>query len=288
MQLSILIDTNSILIRYAMAQKESNYGGLKYFFRLIITLIKKYPHSRFFMTSDCSRHNNFRRNIDPQYKLNRKPLPNLVSLQRQKLSSILNSHNIELIKNESHEADDIIASLANILPGKKIVISSDKDLLQLINQNVCIYNPFKNSKIFTDIEVQKSYGITAKQLKLYLSIVGDSADNIKGVYGLGPKKTVELINSLDQTIIDLIYDDPKEILNYIPKKFRKYDFSNLSTSMSLVDLVYDLFHKDNISRGSVLSQEQVNNMIASIQNLEEPPMDLDIWSDMGDISIEDF
>ena len=96
---------------------------------------------------------------------------------------------------EGFEADDLVATIVKKFKSddlKIIIASSDKDLAQLVSENVKILDPIKG-KFFDQVELEKKFGIPPSKIVDYLALVGDASDNVPGVPGVGPKTAVKLL-----------------------------------------------------------------------------------------------
>ncbi len=138
----------------------------------------------------------FRHKLYPDYKANRPPMPEDLAQQVPYVRQLVNALGMEQLELQGYEADDIIATLARRFSeesGRKVVIvSGDKDLLQLISDKVVIWDPMKDEII--DLSAfTKKYGISPRQFGDVLSLSGDTADNIPGIQGVGPKTALKLI-----------------------------------------------------------------------------------------------
>jgi len=152
-----------------------------------------------------------RKVMDPQYKANRQELPDDLKLQLKMLPELMNAMGYPAFKSSGYEADDIIATLARLgesMDLDVVIVSSDKDFCQLVSDKVLIYNIAKEQMVDANAVVLK-YGISPTQFLDYLSIVGDTSDNIKGVQGIGPKGAVDLLSSYGT--LDNIYLNVKTI-----------------------------------------------------------------------------
>jgi DNA polymerase-1 len=139
---------------------------------------------------------NFRHALYPDYKAHRPPIPEDLRVQLPLVRKVAESLNISMLECYGVEADDIIATVAHKanLEGKlATIVSPDKDLTQLINHNINVYDPVKNKFVDAD-EVFNKFGVQPNQVRDYLAIVGDAADNIPGVSGVGPKGAADLLN----------------------------------------------------------------------------------------------
>jgi len=138
----------------------------------------------------------FRHDIYPNYKANRPPMPEDLAVQIPYIKELVRAMNIPCFETQGIEADDIIASAAQLLSsqGKKVVVvSGDKDLLQLVNEHVVMWDPMKD-KVMDIAAVEEKYHVKPEQLLDCYSLMGDSSDNVPGVPGVGPKTVEKLIN----------------------------------------------------------------------------------------------
>lgn len=139
--------------------------------------------------------NNFRKNISKLYKSNRKEQPEDLMSQRKYLIPLLEALGIKVFMVDTFEADDVIGTLtrkAEVLGEQSIIVSGDKDFCQLISDRTKIYDYTKNLMLDRQY-VYNRYGITPEQFIDYLAIVGDSADCIVGVKGVGAKGASKLL-----------------------------------------------------------------------------------------------
>lgn len=131
-----------------------------------------------------------------EYKANRPPAPDDLVMQLKLVEKAARALNFECISRAGYEADDIIATLAKMATEEKreaIVISSDKDLMQLVNHHVRMYDPAK-SKFVEEEDIFKKFGVGADKVREVQALMGDSSDNIPGVAGFGPKTAAQLVN----------------------------------------------------------------------------------------------
>lgn len=191
-----VIDMNNLLIRYCFAipEKLSPDGiMINGIYGLLRFINKIKTESIIFCADKCSK--NFRKDILHSYKANRKPVENKIYTQIDFMISIANNLDIPVIVHDNYEADDLIASIVKYNNHEKFnVYSTDKDLLQLcVYDNVTLINPFSN-EVLTEQTIQAKYGVSAKDFTMFLALMGDSADNIPGILGVGPKTATKIIN----------------------------------------------------------------------------------------------
>ena len=158
-----------------------------------------------------SARKNFRNEIYSEYKANRSDAPDDLIPQFEYIRKSVEAFNLPSIELLNYEADDLIATYSKkiIDAGAKVtVISSDKDLMQLVSKKIRLFDPMK-SKIIGEKEVFEKFGVRPNQVIDVQSLAGDSSDNIPGVPGIGIKTASELINKYKN--LDNLLDKASEI-----------------------------------------------------------------------------
>lgn len=210
-----LIDGNSLLFRAyygvhsRLTRADGTPTGAVYgFFNMILPILATAKHDdAFICVFDASRIT-FRQDIYPEYKMNRTTTPADLIAQGQMIQSGLMSLGMPVLCIPGVEADDVIATLARqncTSTNATRIITSDKDLMQLVSDCVFLYDGMKNREIHEDAVLEK-FGVKPHQVIDVQSLMGDSSDNVPGVPGIGPKKASELINqfgSLDNLYANL-------------------------------------------------------------------------------------
>ncbi|NIA04719.1 MAG: DNA polymerase I [Proteobacteria bacterium] len=138
----------------------------------------------------------FRHRLYPLYKANRPPMPDDLAAQIPYIRRIVQAYNILCLEHDDLEADDLIASVTKQLTARGcrvMIVSGDKDLLQLVSDTVSWWDPMSD-RLMDPKAVKKKYGLDPGQLLDYFALTGDSADNIPGVPGIGPKTAQKLID----------------------------------------------------------------------------------------------
>lgn len=182
----------------------------------------------------------FRNDIYDQYKANRPPAPEDLIPQFPLVRDVTNAMNIVSIEKEGYEADDLIATMAKSATENGLnvtVISSDKDLTQLIDDRVRMYDPMKQKIIDKDVVYEK-YGVYPNRILDLLSLMGDSADNIPGVPGIGPKIAAELLNNYDS--LEGVFENAEQIKQPKRKQALLDNHDKALLSKELVALKYDV------------------------------------------------
>lgn len=150
----------------------------------------------------------FRHQYYPDYKANRPTMPDDLVPQIPYIKDIVAAYNFLILEKPGVEADDLIASAARVLAAAGwpvVVVSGDKDLLQLVSNRITFWEPMKDSVLNVDA-VRQKYKVAPPQLLDLFALMGDTSDNIPGVAGIGPKTAEKLINefgSLDGVYANL-------------------------------------------------------------------------------------
>ncbi|MXU66477.1 DNA polymerase I [Oceanomicrobium pacificus] len=153
----------------------------------------------------------FRSDIYPEYKANRPPAPEDLVPQFGLIRDATRAFNLPCIEVEGFEADDIIATYARLAVeagGRATVVSSDKDLMQLIRPGVDMIDPMKNRHIGPE-QVEEKFGVGPERVIDVQSLAGDSVDNIPGAPGIGVKTAALLINEYGD--LDALLERAEEI-----------------------------------------------------------------------------
>lgn len=142
-----------------------------------------------------SKEKTFRHDIYTEYKANREAPPEDLAKQFPYFEPLAKAYNISSVRIPGYEADDIIGTLArkgSEAGYRVVIVSGDKDMMQLVNSKVQMLDTMKN-KWFGIEEVKEKFGVPPEQVIEVMGLMGDSSDNIPGVKGVGPKTATELI-----------------------------------------------------------------------------------------------
>lgn len=207
-----LVDGSGYIFRayFALPQNLTNpqgqpVGAVLGFTNMMVKLIEDLKAPYLAVVFDAARKN-FRYDIYDQYKANRDDPPDDLIPQFPLFRTATEAFGVPAIEVEGYEADDIIATYAKqaVAQGKKVtIVGSDKDLMQLVNDNVRLYDPMKAKYIEAD-EVFEKFGVTPDKVVDVQALAGDSVDNVPGVPGIGVKTAAQLINE---------YGSLEELLN---------------------------------------------------------------------------
>ena len=153
--------------------------------------------------------------LAPDYKANRPPAPPDLNAQVPVIRDLIDAFGWPLFQQQAWEADDLISALVNAFSGREIrIVSADKDLAQLVNDRVAMLIPSHTGAGFElrdEAAVVEKFGVPPSGIIDYLALVGDAADNIPGIEGVGPKTAAKLIAAHGS--IDAILANPAAVAN---------------------------------------------------------------------------
>ena len=267
-----LIDGSSYLYRafHAMPPLSTSSGlptgAVKGVVNMLRNLRKENPNAHYLSIFDA-KGKNFRHDIYKEYKANRPPMPEDLREQLSPLKEICNAMGMPVIEIPKVEADDVIASLADLgsKQGIPIVISSlDKDLMQLVTDPLIKMMNTMNNQIYDVSGVQEKFGVHPNQIIDYLAIVGDSSDNIPGVPKAGPKTAVKWLKEFKN--LKGIIKNADSLTGVVGQNFRD-SIPDLDRNIELVTLKRDV--DIGVSLESLLKasedQEELNKLFASLE-----------------------
>ncbi len=208
------------------------YGCTNMFLRVA----KRFEHFRAVAALDSGR-DTVRRERYPAYKANRKEIDEDLRSQFVHIPAMLEALGLAAIAIPGYEADDIVAAIRSAYPEDEIiVISSDKDLAQLVNSRTFLYDGVKD-RIIDAAAVAEKFGVPPEKMRDFLALTGDSSDNVPGVPGIGPKTAAKLL--ADFRDIDDMYARPDALVPKLREKLMA-NREQLLLSRELVTLIADL------------------------------------------------
>jgi DNA polymerase-1 len=280
-------------------------GGMAGFLKSLGFAIRSFKPTRVVLIFDGQGGSLRRRKIYSEYKANRKPPTRLnrqydmttdeqerdnMKWQLVSLIEMLECLPVSVLAIDNIEADDAIAYLSELVTqkgGNSIIYSTDKDFLQMVNENVKLYNPVKK-KTFDIDTVLETYGVHPSNFVFYRALLGDKSDNIDGIRGAGEKSVLKYIPELSsptsEVTLDLVeqkYVDIKKkpklienILNNTDIVDRNLQLMNLHDVNINVDAKMKIIHKFEEScpplRKSDLTRMMVRSkIIGSIPNYDQ-------------------
>ena len=242
----ILVDGSSYLFRafHALPPLVTSQGQPTGAIKGVISMIRRlqsdFPMSNIVVVFDA-KGKTFRNDLYPDYKANRPPMPDELRTQIEPIHRIIEQMGLPLIVEPGVEADDVIGTLAwrAAAEGQQVLISTgDKDMAQLVNPNVTLMNTMTDQYL-DEAGVVTKFGVRPDQIIDYLSLVGDTVDNIPGVHKCGPKTAVKWLAAYDSLegvmahaneITGKVGDYLREALPHLPLS---YDLATIRTALTL-------------------------------------------------------
>jgi DNA polymerase-1 len=230
----VLLDAHSIIFRSYFAfiknplknSRGETTSGIFGFLNTLEKIKAKFDTEYIALAFDTPAET-FRDKVFKEYKATRPAPPPDIPFQIIKTKEVAGFLGIPAFELDGFEADDVLATLAVQLKklGEVYIVTSDKDLLQLVGGNVYVYDAY-GDMIFTRDKVLEKFGVPPEQIPDYLALVGDSIDNVPGVPGIGPKRAMEILNK---------YDSLETALEKDPRLTGHRDKARLSKKLILLE-----------------------------------------------------
>lgn len=243
-KLLTLVDGSYYLFRayHAMpgltnSQKEPT-GAIFGVINMLRKLLKEEQPDYFAVVFDA-KGKSFRNDLYPEYKANRPPAPPDLVAQIEPLHEIIRALGVPLLLIDNVEADDVIATLAARAASaglQTLVSTGDKDLAQIVNDDIHLINTMNNTR-FDRAGVIEKYGVPPERIVDYLALIGDTSDNVPGIPKVGPKTAVKWLTehgSLDE-IVARAESFPGKVGEYL-----RENLGQVPLSKELVTLKADL------------------------------------------------
>ncbi len=240
----ILVDGSSYLFRAFHAlpplttSKGQPTGAVKGVINMIRSLINAYPDSYVAIVFDA-KGKTFRNDMYSEYKANRPPMPDELRSQIEPIHLIIKAMGLPLIVVDGVEADDVIGTLAQKAWEQSmptLISTGDKDLAQLVNEHVTLLNTMTNETLDID-GVNTKFGLPPEKIIDYLALMGDKADNIPGVPGVGPKTAVKWLDEYGS--LDGVIKNAEAVKGKIGEKLRD-NLEQLALSRELATIKLDV------------------------------------------------
>jgi 5'-3' exonuclease len=286
MKKTLLIDGNNLFTIGFHGVREfysegKHIGGVFHFLNTIRLFLEKHNHDKVVVFWDGNDNSLIRKNIYPRYKENRR-----ISLddykyesylyQRERVKDYLEEVFVRQCVVEQNEADDLIAHYTHIAKDENMIIfSGDKDLTQLITDNVTLYSPV--SKTYSkkgDLIHFKNIDIPHNNVYVYKVLIGDTSDNIHGITNFGEKKLKTFFPNFDKR--DYTLDEVLNEAKLLFEQNKSKTLSNLISGISKSGLVGDEFFEKTgkiIDLRNPLITDEGKNMVYEIYNERLDPTD---------------
>ncbi len=206
---------------------------------MLVKLLRERDPKRIVVAMD-SRERSFRKELYEPYKANRPPAPPDLEQQMVRVREIVDAWGMAPVEAPGYEADDVIATLvaqARQRALRVVIVSADKDLLQLVGPDVVMYDTMRD-KVFGPEATHEKFGVAPGQVRDLLALMGDSSDNVPGVPSVGQKTAAKLLQQWDT--LDGIYEHLDEITRKSLKGKLAEHRAAAETSRALVTLRDDV------------------------------------------------
>ncbi len=248
---AFLIDGNSFCYRahYAIKNlrtKEGRPTGAVFGFVSMLNKVIKSQEPQLLAVAFDLKAPTFRHKKFKDYKLGRPPMPQELVEQIPVIKEVVRAYQIPIFQKEGFEAEDLIATIARKLEkdGHEIfIVTGDKDMLQLVDDKVKVYNTHKDGFIYSKKEVRERFGVGPEKVIDIMALMGDKIDNIPGVPGIGEvtaKQLIKEFGSLDnvyKNINKIDREKTRELL--LANKEKAYLSKELATIDINVDITFD-------------------------------------------------
>ena len=248
-----LIDATAFCYRafYALKGLSTSYGqptnAVFGFVNFLNKILKQNEPEYLGVCFDVSR-DTFRQRKFAEYKIQRPPMPEALTGQLPIIKQILKANNIFIYEKAGFEADDLIASLAKKARQRGLdvmILSADKDIMQLVDEHVKVLNPYKDKgTVYDSNKVKEMFGIEPNQIIDFLALAGDPSDNIPQVQGIGEKTAVRLIRdfkSIDNILRNIERVKPDRLKEALSESIEKIRLNCSITKLEdNIDLEFNL------------------------------------------------
>ncbi len=275
---AILIDGNNIAYRafYAIPDNIATSSGVITnavlgFTNMLLRLIEDQNPDTIICAFD-SKVPTFRHKIFTQYKMHRKKMPDELSKQFPLIKEVLDAFGIMYLEKDGFEADDILAAIAGTIRSEYdhiIIVTGDKDILQLVSDNIKVMGIKKgitDTLMYDRHVVEERFGVSPERIKDLLALMGDSSDNIPGVPGVGPKTAKTLVKKYG--CVEDIYKNINKVENQRLKQLLidNKEIALLSKELTTLKTAQDIDIKQVINNSfKKISFKEVKNLFDSLE-----------------------
>jgi len=265
-----------------MNEDGEHVGGITGFLKSVGLAVRTFKPTRCILVFDGKGGSQRRRKIYPEYKENRRHMVRLnrtydfkdkededeaMRWQLLTLAHLLTCFPVTVLAPPNVEADDVIAYLANLTAereGKAIIMSTDKDFLQLVSDDIDIWNPIKK-KVYHPEQVVEEYGIHPRNFAIFRALDGDKSDNIPGVRGIGKKSLVKKYPQLaEQDPVDI-----DSVLKYANSQAKGKLFENISQNRDIIERNYTLMRLDVVQMSGTTKLDVVGKLDKAAVELDK-------------------
>jgi len=256
-----------------MNEMGEHVGGVSGFLKSIGSAIRMFRPTRCIITFDGPGGSQRRRKLYPEYKENRKHLTRLnrtydfkdkddedkaLTWQLIALAHLLKCLPVTVLAPSNVEADDVIAYTADLIQqrdGHSIIMSTDKDFLQLVNEHIEIWNPIKKKAYYPQTVIDE-YGIHPNNFTIYRALDGDKSDNISGVKGIGLKTLIKHY----PTLVNEEMMDVNALIDYAERQDKGKLFESIRRNRDLIELNFKLMNLHQVQMSTSTKMSVMNRI----------------------------
>ncbi|MCI0382840.1 MAG: DNA polymerase, partial [Chlamydiae bacterium] len=322
-----ILDAVNVLFRSYFAigsmtnPKGESTNALYGFIRSVNKLRKDFAPDYFVAVFDGPESTKQRKELYSDYKIHRKKMAEDLFLQLERSLEFCEYAGIPYLAIPGYEADDVMGSIADWAKDKECKIylcTSDKDLCQLVSENIFVLNPYKENLVIDQKKVKELFGVEPTQMVDLLAMTGDPSDNIPGIEGIGPKTASQLLqeyDSLDEIFakidqitgkkreliekgkekallsrhlakIHLGVDFPKNISFFQIKEFDRDKLTAFYRDMHFMSLLKELGEEKTSSNFGIVESSSISPSYHIIDDEEELKKWISIWSKEKEICVD--
>ncbi len=248
----VIFDAYALIFRAYFAMQRANLrttageptGAVRGFTATLLHILRELQPTHAAFAFDVDDSTVFRREIDPNYKAHRDPMPEDLPQQIERCREIANAFSVPIYSEPGFEADDVLGTLADQAVAEGFdtwICTLDSDLLQLVTDDISVYlyNPYKSEYTAYDspATVRARYDVDAIQIIDFKALVGDKSDNIPGVKGVGKVGAAKLLNQYET--VEQIYEHIDEVKPAGTQKKLIADQANAFMSKELATIRHD-------------------------------------------------
>lgn len=264
-----MIDGHAIMYRafHALPSFTTSKGELVnavYGFLSIILRVISDLHPTHLVVAFDTPKPTFRNKLYKDYQIQRPKMDETLIPQIVRVHQVVREMGIPIFEKDGYEADDVIGTITQRTKNKEqrtevIVVTGDRDMLQLVNDTTKIYMPVKGlseSKLYGEKEVEEKYGIKPSQIIDYKALVGDQSDNYPGVAGIGPKTAATLLQRFET--LEQIYEQVHKIESDKVRKALNENKESAELAKKLATIVTDVPIKVEIDKCKLPNLDKPN------------------------------
>jgi DNA polymerase-1 len=242
-----LIDAAAFCYRafYAIKGFTTSFGqptnAVYGFVNILNKILKNHKPDYLAVCFDISR-DTFRQKKFAEYKIQRPPMPDDLISQMPIIKDIIKAYGITIFEKQGFEADDLIATIAQKAKNiglSVVIVTSDKDMLQLVDDNILVFSPYKDDGVSYDRKkIVERFGVGPERITDVISLMGDASDNIPSVPGIGEKTAESLINEFGS--LENLLKNPDKIKSIKVRQAVKDNIQQINLNSELAILKRDV------------------------------------------------